>query len=78
MIYFHHFLFSIVRRYETRFDSLIAILPYCSKVKFYDNENRFDNVAEYRNEEIIFKSDYKPDWLVELRQRLDQQELVEQ
>lgn len=61
---------DVIRRYETRFDSLIKILPYCDEVKFYDNENRFDNIAEYRNGEIVFTSEYKPDWLTELQEHL--------
>lgn len=61
---------DVIRRYETRFDSLIKLLPYCDEVKFYDNENRFDNVAEYRNGEIIYKSDYHPLWLIELQEKI--------
>ncbi len=63
---------DVIRRYESRFDSLIKILPYCDEVKFYDNENRFDNIAEYRNGEIVFTSEYKPDWLTELQELLSQ------
>ena len=62
---------DVIRRYRTRFDTLIKILPFCDEVKFYDNENRFDNIAEYRNGEIIYKSDYKPLWLSELQEQLD-------
>lgn len=71
---------DVIRRYNNRFDDLIRILPYCDEVKFYDNENRFDNVAEYRNGEIIYKSDYKPEWLTALQEQLDQSEslIVEQ
>lgn len=63
---------DVIRRYESRFDSLIKILPYCDEVKFYDNENRFDNIAKYRNGEIVSTSDYKPDWLSELQAQLSQ------
>jgi len=65
---------DVLRRYKNRFDDLVRILPYCDEVKFYDNENRFDNVAEYRNGEIILKSDYKPQWLNELQEQLNQNE----
>jgi predicted ABC-type ATPase len=68
---------DVIRRYQNRFDTLIKILPYCDEVKFYDNENRFDNVAEYRNGVIIFKSDYKPDWLTTLQEQLNQDENLE-
>lgn len=63
---------DVVRRFNHRFEDLIRILPYCDEVKFYDNENRFDNIAEYRNGEIIYKSDYRPAWLSELQEQLDQ------
>ena len=68
---------DVIRRYETRFDSLIKLLPYCDEVNFYDNENRFDNIAEYRNGEIIYKSDYHPLWLTELQEQLNQDENLE-
>ncbi|WP_312692243.1 zeta toxin family protein [Caproiciproducens sp.] len=67
---------DVIRRYDNRFETLIKILPYCDEVKFYDNENRFDNVAEYRNGEIIYKSDYKPDWLIGLQEQLDEEENI--
>ncbi len=65
---------DVIRRFDHRFDDLIRILPYCDEVKFYDNENRFDNVAEYRNGEIIFKSGYNPDWLIKLQKQLKEEE----
>lgn len=65
---------DVKRRFDHRFDDLIRVLPYCDEVKFYDNENRFDNVAEYRNGEIIFKSDYKPNWLTDLQDQLEQKD----
>lgn len=65
---------DVKRRFSHRFDDLIRVLPYCDEVKFYDNENRFDNIAEYRNGEIIFKSDYKPNWLTDLQEQLEQKD----
>ena len=54
---------DVRRRYEKRFEDLICILPYCDEVHFYDNENGFVDVGEYRNGNIIFGGDYIPDWL---------------
>lgn len=54
---------DVRRRYEKRLDDLINILPYCDEVHFYDNENGFADVGEYRNGNIIFSGDYIPEWL---------------
>ena len=61
---------DVLRRYAKRFDDLIAILPYCNEVKFYDNENGFVEKAEYRNGNLIIKSTDIPQWLSELRKKL--------
>lgn len=62
---------DVLRRYNKRFDDLIAVLPYCNEVKFYDNENGFVEKAEYRNGKLIIKSKSIPRWLDELQQRLN-------
>ena len=54
------------RRFASRFDSVIRILPYCDEAVFFDNENGFVAVAEYLNGEIIPRGDYRPAWLCEL------------
>lgn len=54
---------DVRRRYDKRFEDLINILPYCDEVHFYDNENGFVDVGEYRNGNIIFGSSYVPEWL---------------
>ena len=54
------------RRFERRFDALVKILPYCDEVTFFDNDNGFVEVAEYKSDEIIFKGTYKPQWLTDL------------
>lgn len=54
---------DVKRRYEKRFEDLARILPYCDEVKFYDNENGFVYVGEYRNGQIFAVGDYTPDWL---------------
>jgi predicted ABC-type ATPase len=68
---------DVIRRYSERFPSLARILPYCDEVKFYDNENQFCNVAEFRNGELTYKSDYKPQWITEFQEYLTQEEQQE-
>ena len=62
---------DVIRRYNKRFDDLIAILPYCDEVFLYDNENGFVESAEYKNAKLIIKVDSVPEWLKELKQVLD-------
>lgn len=58
---------DVKRRYENRFEDLLKILPYCNEVQFYDNENGFVYVGEYRNGIIFTAGDYIPDWIKELK-----------
>ncbi|MBQ8569144.1 MAG: zeta toxin family protein [Oscillospiraceae bacterium] len=62
---------DVRRRYAKRFDDLAAVLPYCSEVHFYDNENGFVEKAEYRNGGLIIRSDGIPLWLEELRKSFE-------
>ncbi len=54
---------DVIRRYEKRFEDLAKILPFCDEAVFFDNENGFVKVAEYKNGEIRTVGDFKPDWL---------------
>ena len=56
---------DVTRRFSTRFDSLVKILPFCDEVTLFDNDNGFVEVAEYRNGEIAPKGT-PPLWLAEL------------
>jgi len=58
---------DVSRRYGNRFNDLVKILPYCNEVYFFDNENGFIEVGEYRNGELIYKGDYRPLWIRELK-----------
>jgi len=58
---------DVERRFEKRFDDVIKILPFCDFALFFDNDNGFAVVGEYRNGEIICKGDYKPKWFVDLK-----------
>ena len=57
---------DVKRRYQSRFSDLLKVLPYCDTAQFYDNENGFQFVAEYRNGELLPVGDYRPEWLAEL------------
>lgn len=61
---------DVSRRYGKRFDDLIKILPYCDEAYFFDNENGFVEVGEYKNGEMIIKGGYTPLWMDELISKL--------
>lgn len=62
---------DVLRRFEKRFEDLAKILPYCDEVHFYDNENGFSEVGEYRNGNIILLGEYAPGWIVGLKSFLE-------
>lgn len=62
---------DVKRRYNKRFEDLSKILPYCNEVRFFDNENGFCEIAEYRNGKLILKSRKIPDWLNKLADYLN-------
>lgn len=61
---------AVTRRFNKRFDDLIAVLPYCNEATFYDNDNGFVTVAKYKNGEMQFIGQTKPKWLIELTEKL--------
>lgn len=62
---------DVMRRFEKRFDDLERVLPYCDKVYFYDNENGFAEVGEYRNGRVILSGEYVPDWIKRFKQIME-------
>ena len=54
---------DVERRFVKRFGDLARVLPYCNEVRFFDNENGFVEVGEYRNGEVICMGEYRPSWL---------------
>ena len=64
---------DVIRRYENKFESLAAVLPYCNEVHFYDNENGFTSVGEYKCGEIITYGDNIPQWLKSFKEYLNNQ-----
>ncbi|MCL2433692.1 MAG: zeta toxin family protein [Clostridia bacterium] len=57
---------DVARRFTERFEALARVLPYCDDAAFFDNDNGFVQVAEYRNGLIIPIVDNRPRWLREL------------
>ena len=57
---------DVKRRFEKRFDDLIGVIEYCDEATFYDNENGFVAVAEYKNGEITTIGHNTPHWMREL------------
>ena len=61
---------DVIRRFNKRFEDLVAILQYCDEATFYDNENGFVAVAEYKNGEILQIGNLQPQWLKELMEHI--------
>ncbi len=57
---------DVLRRFAGRWEAVAKILPYCDEAAFYDNDNGFVRVAEYRNGELLPIGDLRPAWLREL------------
>lgn len=43
---------DVSRRFQGRWEAVAKVLPYCDEAEFYDNDNGFVKVAEYRNGEF--------------------------
>ena len=61
---------DVKRRFQSRFADVLRILPYCDEARFFDNDNGFVEVAEYRNGELIPRVPNPPRWLLELMERV--------
>lgn len=62
---------DVVRCFEGRWEAVAKVLPYCDEAEFYDNDNGFVLVAEYRNGELRTVGTCYPRWLAELISYLD-------
>lgn len=58
---------DVLRRFSGRWEAIAKVLPYCDEAEFYDNDNGFVKVAEYRNGELRTVGNQRPRWLVELQ-----------
>lgn len=61
---------DVSRRFSSRWEALAKVLPYCDEAEFYDNDNGFVKVAEYRNGELRTVGDRIPNWIMELQDYL--------
>lgn len=43
---------NVAKRFQGRWEAVSKVLPYCDEAEFYDNDNGFVKVAEYRNGEF--------------------------
>ena len=62
---------DVERRFQSRFADVLRVLPYCDEARFFDNDNGFVEVAEYRNGELIPRGSTPPRWLLELMERVE-------
>lgn len=62
---------DVQRRFARRKQALAAVLPYCDEATFFDNDNGFVAVAEYRNG-VIACFDGAPRWVRELAAAINQ------
>ena len=61
---------DVQRRFAGRWEAVEKVLPYCDEARFFDNDNGFMEVAEYRNGELVLKGERHPAWIKELAERL--------
>lgn len=61
---------DVIRRFGGRWEAVAKVLPYCDEAEFYDNDNGFVKVAEYRNGELRTVGSHWPEWLRELQEYL--------
>ena len=61
---------DVERRFAGRWEAVAKVLPYCDEAEFYDNDNGFVLVAEYRNGELRTVGNIVPKWLSELQEYL--------
>ena len=61
---------DVQSRFAHRFADVAKILPYCDEAKFFDNNNGFVLVAEYRNGQLLPVGSCHPEWLRQLLETL--------
>ena len=61
---------DVLRQFSSRWEALAKVLPYCDEAEFYDNDNGFVKVAEYRNGELRTVGTRIPTWFLELQDHL--------
>lgn len=61
----------VIRRFENRFEDLIKVLLHCDEAVFFDNENGFVRVADYRDGKFSLSNKLKPYWIMEIKEILE-------
>lgn len=61
---------DVLRRFAGRWEAVSKVLPYCDEAHFFDNDNGFVEVAEYKNGELLLVGDLRPAWVLELQRYL--------
>ena len=61
---------DVQARFAHRFADVAKILPYCDEAKFFDNDNGFALVAEYRNGKLLQVGNKCPAWLHQMMQEI--------
>ena len=62
---------DVIRRFQNRWDAVSKILPYCVEAEFYDNEEDFVKVAEYRDGKFRRFANNTCFWIDELEAYLE-------
>ncbi len=63
---------DVIKRFESRIDDLLRVLPYCDDAYFFDNENGFVRVAKYCGGKMKLIGGYTPEWLLTLKGSLEE------
>lgn len=61
---------DVIRRFDTRYSDIADVLPFCDEAVFYDNENGFRAVAEYKDNKLNIFGSPVPTWVRELKEYL--------
>lgn len=61
----------VIRRFENSFEDLVKVLPHCDEAVFFDNENGFVKVAEFKNGKFTLTGRSTPDWILKLKEILE-------
>ena len=60
----------VSHRFSSRWDAVKKVLPFCDEAEFFDIDNGFVKVAEYRNGEFQMVAKHVPNWFLALQNQL--------